>query len=56
MPLAPSVMNGIFAPLIRPTVTPAPPLVTMVAFAGATIPMSEARIERIGPTSPGIVE
>ena len=37
-------------------VTPAAPLVTIWASTGFTMPMSEARIERTGPTSPGIVE
>ena len=34
----------------------AAPLVTIVASTGETMPMSEARIERTGPTTPGIRE
>ena len=44
------------APLIRAMVLPAAPLVTTEASAGATIPMSLARIERTGPTFSGSEE
>ena len=34
----------------------AAPLVTIVASTGFTMPMSLARIERTGPTTPGSLE
>jgi hypothetical protein len=37
-------------------VTGAAPLVTTWASTGETMPMSLARIERTGPTAPGISE
>ncbi len=44
------------APLIRAIVWPAAPLVTTDASTGETMPMSLARMERTGPTSPGMSE
>ena len=56
MPGEPSAKNGMPAPLIRAMVRPAAPLVTIEACTGETTSMSLARIERIGPTLPGISE
>ena len=44
------------APAIRFRVMLAAPLVTIEALIGVTMPMSEARIERTGPTAPGMSE
>ena len=55
-PLEPSEKKVIPAPRTRCRVTGAAPLVTTAASAGATMPMSLARIERTGPTVPGMSE
>jgi hypothetical protein len=55
-PLAPSPKNRIPACWMRRIVIGAAPLVTTAASTGLTIPMSLARIERTGPTVPGMSE
>ena len=55
-PFEPSAKNGMPAPLMRPIVTPAAPLVTMVPSIGPTMPMSLARMDRTGPTRSGMSE
>jgi hypothetical protein len=55
-PGAPSPKNLMPASWMRLIVTPAAPLVTTLALAGETMPMSLARIERTGPTVFGRAE
>ena len=55
-PLVPSPKNLMPAPVIRRIVTGAAPEVTTSAPTGETMPMSLARIDRTGPTSPGMSE